>query len=202
MLENALVMEDPSIEIAPGPRPFAEIPSLWLKILKMDEGFMASELPRASATNVARNVLVLSGIAALASLIASLAYKLIRPASLVPVVVAGLLGAFTGFYARAGITYVCARVLGGKGEFKGQAYLQSLYSIPIGIVEWAVVFIPVVGRPLMLIVTISSLMFSIRAVKVSHELKMGRATAAVLAPLLLGILLSICLIGVVLSLTR
>jgi len=35
----------------PAPRPFIEIPDLWLKVFVMDETFLAAEAPRASSRN-------------------------------------------------------------------------------------------------------------------------------------------------------
>jgi hypothetical protein len=65
------MMEDPSIETGPGPRPFSEIHPLWLQVFKMGEDVFASELPRASANNVALSALVMAGISSLISLLVS-----------------------------------------------------------------------------------------------------------------------------------
>jgi hypothetical protein len=193
MSEDPFVMEDPSIETGPGPRPFSEIPPLWLKIFKMDQDFFASELPRASYIGVALSTVAVSGAVVLIALVASLAFKLIRSVGLVPSVLFGLLVAVAGFYASVGITFLCARILGGNGSFKGQVYLQSLYSVPIGIAQCAVVFVPLVGGPLGILGTLYSILLGVNAVKVSHKLAMNKATAAVLAPILLVVVLLIVL---------
>ena len=45
------------------PRPFKEIPGLWLQLRNMTETFFASELPRASQSNTLYSVLISAGIA-------------------------------------------------------------------------------------------------------------------------------------------
>jgi hypothetical protein len=194
MTAAQVTAKEPSAEPPLGPRPFSEIPSLWLRVFKMDEDFFASELPRASHIGVLLSAVIVSGAVALIALITSQTVKLFLGVGFVPSTLSGLWAAGTGFYASAGVTFLCARILGGKGGFKGQAYLQSLYSVPVGIVQYAAGFVPIVGRPLAILATLYGIVLGVRAVKVSHKLTTDRATVAVLGPIALVVVLVIVLL--------
>jgi hypothetical protein len=180
-----------------GPRPFGEIPPLWFKVFQIDEDFLSSELPRASGTNVLLSVLIMAVVASLAGAVGALLQDAVAPFA---GLCGGLLGGFISFYLSAGIIYVGARIFGGKGTFGGQAYLQSLFFVPLGIVQWIVTVIPAVGPVLSVVVTIYNLVLSVRAVKVSHKLSTGKAVGAILAPLAVVIALAACVIAILLVL--
>jgi hypothetical protein len=100
----------------------------------------------------------------------------------------------------AGLIFVGARFFGGKGEFGAQSYLQSLYFVPLGIVQVAVAFVPKVGTVLSAILSIYSLVLGVRAVKVSHKLTTGRAIGALLVPIVFVFVLAGCVISALLLL--
>ena len=187
--------KEPSAEI--GPRPFGEIPPLWFKVFQMHEDFLASELPRASGTNVLLSVLIMAVVASLAGAVGALLQDAVAPLA---GLCGGLLGGFISFYLSAGIIYVGARIFGGQGTFGGQAYLQSLFFVPLGIVQWIVTMIPVVGPVLSVVVSVYNLVLSVRAIKVSHKLPTGKAVGAILVPLVLVFALATCVIAILLLL--
>jgi len=193
--EPLLVTEEPSVETSP--HPFGEIPPLWLKVFQMHEDFFASELPRASGTNVLLSVLIMAVVASLAGAVGALLQDAVAPFA---GLCGGLLGGFISFYLSAGIIYLGARIFGGKGTFGGQAYLQSLFFVPLGIVQWIVTIIPFVGPVLSVVVAIYNLVLMVRAVKVSHKLSTGRAVGAILAPLALVFVLASCVMAILLLL--
>ena len=46
-----------------------------------------------------------------------------------------LIGTLIGFYLSNGLVYLGARIFGGTGDFTTQAYLASLFAVPVGIVS-------------------------------------------------------------------
>jgi hypothetical protein len=186
-----------------GPRPFSEVPGLWFQIIQMTEGFFAQEAPRASNTSTLIGVLLFAVasaiLAALTALISggiSMALgetSLEGTASLGNMVLCsacfGLIVTPISFYLNNGLTYLGARIFGGTGNFTTQAYLQSLFVVPLGIVLSAISLasaIPTVGGCITgaasLVVGIYSIILNVRAVKVAHDLTTGRAIGAILAP--------------------
>lgn len=204
------------------PRPFSEIPGLWVKLFQMTEEFFAQEAPRASGSNVLVGLLVLAAVSAVFSAISSLIgggmMAAFTPAeyrdaavtstgvSVVSSFCTGLVGTIIGFYLGSGILYILARIFGGSGNFGTQTYLQSLYAVPLGIVTSVVslvTVIPVAGACLaglvVLAASIYGIILSVRAIKVAHNMTTGSAVAAVLAPTLILLIIP-CLVIVVLAL--
>ena len=209
------------------PRPFTQIPELWIKIFQMTEGFFAQEAPRASGTNTLIGVVILAVFSAVFSALTSLIsggmgmatmpdmYEGVEgidaAAVLASVVVStaccGLIVTPIGFYVNNGITYLGARIFGGSGDFGGQAYLTSLFTVPLGLVTSVVSLssaVPTVGGCITavfaLAVSIYGLVLNVRAIKVVHRLSTGRALAVILAP---GVMISValaCIVAVVLTL--
>src|SRR5512142_2132251 len=62
----------PSVSAQGGPRPFWEIPPLWLQLPHMDKSFFAAEMPHTSNLNTFLSVLVYAGFATVCVLITSL----------------------------------------------------------------------------------------------------------------------------------
>jgi hypothetical protein len=121
------------------------------------------------------------------------------------------------FYLTNGLTYLGARILGGSGEFKTQAYLFSLFFVPLGIVSGlasllislpSMASLPGSGGNTAWLSTISSLLsglvslgigiyqiiLTVRSLKVTHQFSTGRAVGALLAPLVV-ILLIVCVLS-------
>lgn len=212
--------ESPPIDTSP--RPFTEIPGLWLKVTQMTEEFFAQEAPRASGSNTLISVLIMAGVSMIFSTISSVIsggfqmagmpseYRETFAATLGGMVMcalcSGLVGSIVGFYLNNGLTYLGARILGGTGDFGVQAYLASLFTAPIGIVTsflslaFLVPYVgPCVGGLVVLAVAIYTIVLNVRVIKVVHNLTTGQAVAAVFAPVLLIVILA-CLVIVVLAL--
>ena len=197
------------------PRALAEIPGLWLQVLHMTEGFFAQEAWRASGTNtlfgvvfygvasaivMALVVLVtggteMSGIAseAKSTFVTANGHILVIPSLLFAIVGVPLL-----YYLTNGMIYLGARVLSGTGTFVPQAYLMSLFYVPLGIVIAVVALIPYAGTVIVIALGIYIFILEVRAIKVVHQLTTGQAVAAIVLPGLL-LLLLVCIVGVLVA---
>jgi len=212
--------ESPPIDTSP--RPFGEIPGLWLKVTQMTEEFFAQEAPRASGSNTLISVLILAVVSVIFSTISvvisggfqmagmSSEYRGTFATALGSTVVCslcgGLVASIVGFYLGNGLTYLGARILGGSGDFGTQVYLQSLFAVPVGIITAPLSLAslvpyagPCVSGVAMLALAAYVIVLNVRAVKVAHNLTTGQAVAAVFAPVLLVVILA-CLVIVVLAL--
>jgi hypothetical protein len=192
------------------PRPFGEIPGLWLKIFEMTEGFFAQEAPRGSGSNTLIAVLILAVVSAILAAIGSLIGAGIQTAFLPPeqrqmlaasagggvfgALCCGSIGGFIGFYLGNGLVYLGARLFGGDGDFATQAYLVSLFAVPLGIVSSLVGLAPFVGGLIGLVVSVYGFILNVRAVKVAHRLSTGKAVGAILVPALVIGLIVACLL--------
>jgi hypothetical protein len=180
------------------PRPLKEIPGLWIQLGQMTEAFYA-------------------GVSTLFSVVQSLLGGIInfitKPAVTQQSGLLTIIGTTTiflccfgifvtpiSFYLNNGLSYISALIFGGKGKFSAQAYLSSLFVVPLGLILSLISLIslvPIVGIYIFSValigIAIVHLFFTIRSFKVVHGLTTGRAVAAVFAPLIL-ILIPICLI--------
>ncbi len=208
-------LEGQSIVSEPTPRPFIEVSKLWLQIGQMTENFLAKEVAHASATNTFYSVLILTGIATLLSIfqliintaINFFTKSLIPPTSslitsLLFLCCYGVIATPLSFYLGNGINYMIALMFGGQGKFNTQAYISSLYFIPLGIIASLASFtmlIPRVGPyilyAVLLGIAIFNILFTVRLFKVVHGFTTGRALAAILLPLTL-LLIPVCIIGI------
>ena len=202
-MENA--SEALSGPIQTTPRRFDEIPGLWLQLPHMDQAFFAAEAPHASALNTFLAVMIYSVVATVAVVLVSLLQppvggagtsSNVRTATL-------LVGSLTlfitpiSFYLNTVVTYLAASIFGGKGKFSDQAYLASLFIVPIGFVSSLIAFIgliPLAGllieQALLLIIVIFTTVLQYRVVRVVHNLSSGRTVGAVLVPFGLGLALA------------
>lgn len=209
------------------PRPFNQIPKLWLDLVKMTEEYFAQEAPRASAANALIGVLILAVVTAIMSVFSTLlgggigmvtapaAYEDIEVVPLVGLLAGmgmysaccGLIMTPIGFYIGNGLIYLGARIFGGTGDFNTQVYLQSLFVVPLGIVTSVLSLIYVIpylggciGIVVGLAIAIYTFVLNVRAVKVTHDLTTGRSVGAILAPALLLLVFVPCIVIVVLAL--
>ena len=152
------------------PRPFGEIPGLWTKVFQMTEQFFAQEAVRASGSNTLISVLIMGVVSSVLATISSLIWGGTQMAFLPPeyreamAVGAGsnvvcslcstLIGTAIGFYLSNGLVYLGARIFGGTGDFTTQAYLASLFAVPVGIVSGLVGLVPCVGLIAVLAVSV------------------------------------------------
>jgi hypothetical protein len=207
-------LEESPIAEPIGPRPFLEIPRLWLRVYEMTEEFFRNEIPRTSTSNTFYSILIYSVISLAFSIFQMLFTKSSNPFSELPME-AGIYSLFTGmglvclvviipvgFYISNGIYYGIASLLGGKGSFSSQAYIDSLFTVPIGVLSLILALfsvIPVIGwfiySGLALIVSIFNIILTVRCYKAVHNFSTGRAVAVVFLPLVIMII-PMCLIVV------
>jgi hypothetical protein len=96
----------------------------------------------------------------------------------------GLIGAFVGFFVLSGIIYISAKIFGGQGSFLTQSWLLSLFYVPLNIIAAIAGIIPLLGSLVALATFIYGIVLSVMAVASAHRMTTGRATAAVLLPLI------------------
>ena len=174
-------------------------PRLWLRVHEMSEEFFRNEIPRTSTSNTFYSILIYAVISLAFSIFQTLFSKSSNPFSeLSPE--AGIYSLITGmglvclvviipigFYISNGIYYGIASLLGGKGTFSSQAYITSLFIVPIGVLSFILALfsaIPVIGwfiySGLALIVSIFNIILTVRCYKAVHNFSTGRAVAVVL----------------------
>jgi hypothetical protein len=208
--------EIPDASVNTSPRPFGEIPGLWLKITQMTEQFFAQEAPRASGSNTLISVVILAVLSAVLSALSSLIGGGIQSAllpseyrdmaatgvggSIVCSLCSGLIGTALGFYIGNGLTYLGARVFGGDGDFGTQLYLQSLFAVPIGIVSGVVGLVPIVGALAILAASVYAFVLNVRLFKAIHNLTTGKAVLSIILPGLVIAIVVGCVMVVILAL--
>jgi hypothetical protein len=99
-----------------------------------------------------------------------------------------LVGVILGFYDFEIVLFIFARLLGGKGSFGAQAYVQSLFYAPLAVFQQVLAVIPIVGRPLFFLFAIYSLVPTTSSLKAAHGYSTWRAIITWLMPILLNIL--------------
>lgn len=92
-----------------------------------------------------------------------------------------------GFYTFEIVLYIVARLLGGKGSFGTQAYLQSLFYAPLALVQQVLAVIPVVGRPLFILVAAYSLLLTTTSLQAAHGYSALKAILTWVIPILLNV---------------
>lgn len=92
------------------------------------------------------------------------------------------------FYISVGLQYLGVRLFGGSGDFKSHAYLMALVQVPVTILGGVVSllsYVPIVGFLAGLggfVLSIYTIILTVRLVKVSHDVPTGRAIAGILIP--------------------
>jgi len=93
------------------------------------------------------------------------------------------LGVIVGFYDFEIVLFIVARLLGGKGSFGTQAYVQSLFYAPLAILQQVVVVTPTLARPLFALLAVCSLIPTTTSLKAAHGYSMLRAVLTWRPPL-------------------
>jgi hypothetical protein len=109
------------------------------------------------------------------------------------------LGVVYGFYSFQIVLFLFARMLGGKGSFGTQSYVQSLFYGPLALVQQVVVVIPAVGRVLFALVALGSLLPTTTSLKAAHGYSSVRAVLTWVLPVILNI---VVVVGVIVLLSR
>lgn len=119
---------------------------------------------------------------------------LIGSASLSTIIVGPL-----SFLIVVGVFHVIASLLRGQGNYGRFAYLVSAYWAPITIASSLLGIVPIVGGCLGPILVIYAFVLTYFAAKVEYGLSDGRAFTVAAAPILLGLLLTICFVVVIIG---
>lgn len=98
------------------------------------------------------------------------------------------------FFIGMGIYYGLARAFGGQGRFVTQSYIYLLFGVPIGIVTSIVNLIPYIGFVIAFAISIYSIVLNIFSIMAVHRLSGGKASAVVLIPLGVVLLLVCALV--------
>jgi hypothetical protein len=109
------------------------------------------------------------------------------------------LGVVYGFYSFQIVLFLFARLLGGKGSFGTQSYVQSLFYGPLALVQQVAAAIPDVGRLLFALVAASSLIPTTTSLKAAHGYSSVRAVLTWVIPIILNV---VVIIGVVILVSR
>lgn len=190
----------------PQPAGWAGLPQKWLNVTtRPGVTSFVNELPTANWRDI---WLALIGLAVLAAITGAIAGLYTPNVITVPDTQTGgsreirlpagtgigsLIGVPLGFFIAAGIWFVCAKLFGGSGSFLHQAYAMSLYWVPLEGITAIAGLIPVLGGFVSFLVGIYMIVEAVFAIAASHRLSTGRATAAVLLPVIVAVLLACAL---------
>ena len=104
-----------------------------------------------------------------------------------------------GFIISTGIYHLLAKLFGGTGTFKEMAFAASTFYVPLSVISAVLAALPVVGTFLVLPVSAYILVLYGVSINAVHSLGAGKATAVVLIPLVvvivIGILLGVLMIS-------
>lgn len=95
----------------------------------------------------------------------------------------------TSFFAGSGVLYLVAKAFGGQGTFLSYAYSYALITVPIGILSLLLALVPCLGSIAQIAGGVYTLVLLIFMTMGVHRLSGGKASASVLIPTGLGILL-------------
>jgi hypothetical protein len=192
----------------PGPRPFSQIPPLWLKFFKMNLAFFESEKEYSSIGNTLLGVLCMMIILLIESVIAFLLGRIVsgEPIFHQPVfpqtyfsyaiTCISILVIPASFYMSTGLIQLAAMILGGKGQFSKLAYLFSVLHVPnyfLSAIIALIILIPSIGLCLWPILVLPLIIYGIilqvRVIKVIHGFSTEKAVLTIFLPgIVIGVL--------------
>lgn len=95
-----------------------------------------------------------------------------------------------GFFVGSGIYWLIAKAFGGTGTFKTQAYAYSLWYVPVEIVSLVLSVIPFLGGLISFALSIYGIVLAVFSIMASHRLSGGKATAVILLPVAIALVLA------------
>ncbi len=124
----------------------------------------------------------------------------LNPAAFQAIVLGGSLASILivpiAFFIWMGILYGLAKAFKGQGTFVAQGYTYLLFQVPLGIISAVLNFIPIAGSLVALALAIYAIVLNIFSIMAVHRLSGGKASAVVLIPY--GVLLLLaCALAVV-----
>src|SRR2546425_2670180 len=93
------------------------------------------------------------------------------------------------FFIVMGIIYGLAKAFGGQGKFVTQGYTYLLFDVPLGIISSLLGLIPLAGAFLALGLLIYRIVLAIFSIMAVHRIGGGKASAVVLIPIAVGLIL-------------
>jgi hypothetical protein len=100
------------------------------------------------------------------------------------------------FFIGNGLLYLIAKAFRGQGTFLAQGYTDLLLGVPLGILSALVSRVPLLGGLMAFGISIYAIVLRIFSIMAVHRLSGGKATAVVLLPVAVGILLLVILVAV------
>jgi hypothetical protein len=97
----------------------------------------------------------------------------------------------------AGIFFIMAKILGGKGNFETQYYLLAIFHAPIIIIISSLSLIPIIGYFISLVIHIYALYLLTLSIREAHELDTAKAVLTWLIPGLIIIILLIIFMSLI-----
>jgi hypothetical protein len=104
------------------------------------------------------------------------------------------------FFTGTGIRYLIAKAFRGQGTFLAQGYTDLLFTVPLGILSALVSWVPLLGSVVAFGVSIYAIVLHIFSIMAVHRLSGGKATAVVLIPVAVGILLALIFVAIIIGL--
>ena len=104
------------------------------------------------------------------------------------------------FFIGNGILYLIAKAFRGQGTFLAQGYTDFLLGVPLGILSALVSRVPLLGGLVVFGVSIYAIVLRIFSIMAVHRLSGGKATAVVLLPLVITILLMVVFVAILFGL--
>ncbi len=189
-----------------------DLPSQYLKVLtKPGPMTFAEEMGKASWDIIWVQLIAFAIISAILSYLATLISPTFTTATYGSINIAAYRSIIAGasfssvifiplvFFIGQGIYYLLAKAFGGQGRFVTQSYTSLLFSVPIGIITGILSLIPIAGGLLGLAVGIYSIVLNIFAIMAVHRLSGGRASAVVLIPIGVAVLLACGLVVILVT---
>lgn len=101
------------------------------------------------------------------------------------------------FFIGMGILYLIAKAFQGQGTFLQQCYTALLFRVPLGILAALLALIPFVGWIIGIAIGIYEIVLQIFAIMPVHRLSGDKATAVVLIPIAIGVVLFIVVVVII-----
>jgi hypothetical protein len=114
-------------------------------------------------------------------------------------VVVGLVGTPIGFVIYQGIEYLFAKLLGGAGSFREQAYMTALIGVPVTIVLVAINLLAVLSNPMVAIIAdiltlafgLYSFYVQVKMLRLVHGFGTSRATLVAAFPVIVLVIVAV-----------
>jgi len=100
------------------------------------------------------------------------------------------------FFFVAGLLFIVAKGLGGKGTFLEHAYAMALFYVPLSIVIVVLNYVPVIGSTAITILNLYELVLLVLGLVASHRFTVGRSALVVVAAPILFFLVAF-VVGIV-----